>query len=781
MKILALVIFLVVSGCAVFAVDHLENRFGQAQPVLREVSSVDALQVDYWRDVEPILEKQCVVCHGCYDAPCQLKLTAIEGLERGASSTDVYNTTRLVAENLTRLFEDADSVEGWREKGFFPVLNEYGDSVEAHKLASPLYQLLKQKSAYPLPATKVLSDDFTFGLSRKAYCPKPGEMEDYKSSHPLWGMPYALPGLEQDDQNTLLKWLEEGALYTARKPLPAPTLEKIQKWEAFLNRDSLKGQLASRYLFEHLFLANLYFSEFSERQFFHIVRSATAPGEPVQGIATRRPYDDPGVERVYYRLVPVLESIVAKTHMPYALNAERMTNWQTLFFDAKYTVQKLPSYSIEVAANPFNSFKDLPVDSRYRFLLSEAQFTIMNFIKGPVCRGSVALSVIRDRFWVFFIDPDVHQELAVSEFLERNMETLELPNARGDIYMVLNNWRTYSKKERQLIEQKDRFILEKHLSRELLNLDIVWDGDHKNQNAALTIFRHYDSASIEKGLIGDEPKTAWLIGYPLLERIYYLLAAGYDVYGNVGHQLLSRLHMDFLRMEGEANFLMLLPKETRQRERANWYQKADAELMEYLTFPRSETYIDTAINYETDHHKDELFGLLRDHLGSAVAQKRSIEQVADKAVRRQLSRLSEFSGSNTNLLTETTVLEIYDEASDYQEFVTVLRDTEHFNITSMFKEATLLAPAENGITVARGIVGSYPNTYLRVAKAELESFVNRVLALNTAGDYALLLDSYAIRRTNKDFWQHSERVHNRFKQDEPIEFGILDYNRLDNR
>ena len=32
------------------------------------------------------------------------------------------------------------------------------------------------------------------------------------------------------------------------------------------------------------------------------------------------------------------------------------------------------------------------------FLLDEAQFTIMNFIKGPVCRGNVALSVIQDRF-----------------------------------------------------------------------------------------------------------------------------------------------------------------------------------------------------------------------------------------------------------------------------------------------------------------------------------------------------------------------------------------------
>ena len=74
------------------------------------------------------------------------------------------------------------------------------------------------------------------------------------------------------------------------------------------------------------------------------------------------------------------------------------------------------------------------------------------------------------------------------------------------------------------------------------------------------MFRHFDSASVVKGLVGEPPKTAWVIGYPLFERIYYLLVAGYDPYGNLGHQLNSRLYMDFMRMEGEINFLLLLPQ-----------------------------------------------------------------------------------------------------------------------------------------------------------------------------------------------------------------------------
>ena len=46
----------------------------------------------------------------------------------------------------------------------------------------------------------------------------------------------------------------------------------------------------------------------------------------------------------------------------------------------------------------------------------------------------------------------------------------------------------------------------------------------------------------------------WIIDFPLLERIYYSLVAGFDIFGNTAHQLLVRTHMDRLRIEGESNF-----------------------------------------------------------------------------------------------------------------------------------------------------------------------------------------------------------------------------------
>ena len=36
--------------------------------------------------------------------------------------------------------------------------------------------------------------------------------------------------------------------------------------------------------------------------------------------------------------------------------------------------------------------------------------------------------------------------------------------------------------------------------------------------------------------------------------------------------------MDFMRMEGEKNFLVMLPKEARERERRFWYREADKKV-----------------------------------------------------------------------------------------------------------------------------------------------------------------------------------------------------------
>ncbi len=99
--------------------------------------------VDYRRDIEPILNGRCVVCHGCYDAPCQLKMEAFDGLQRGASKKRVYDGTRIFSAELTRLFQDGYSVADWRKKGFYPVISQAAEASADTLVGNVMFEMLK--------------------------------------------------------------------------------------------------------------------------------------------------------------------------------------------------------------------------------------------------------------------------------------------------------------------------------------------------------------------------------------------------------------------------------------------------------------------------------------------------------------------------------------------------------------------------------------------------------------------------------------------------------------
>jgi len=774
---LSIIVF--VAGCAAIGANQLEQRYGKSQPRERVVEELPPQSIDYWSTVKPIVEKRCVVCHACYDAQCQLKMSSIEGIDRGATKAKVYNGARIKPAQMTRLFEDAQSTAQWREMGFFPVLNEHEDTAEANREAGVMYQLLQLKLDHPLPDTKILPNSFDLSLDRKQFCPKPETVGKYARKNPLWGMPYALPVMPASETGVLMNWIAQGANYLPRAPLDPIYQSHIDRWEGFLNGDSLKEQLTSRYIYEHLAVAHLFFSAVDETRFFRLVRSATPPGEPVDLIATRRPYNDPGVSRVYYRIEEYLETVVAKTHMPYRLDEQRMQRWQSLFVDTKYEVAELPSYEEKFASNPFLAFTDLPVHSRYQFMLDEAQYTIMGFIKGPVCRGPVALNVINDHFWVFFVDPDELNIEEMDEFYATQSEKLALPASTESIYNPIGHWRKYAAQQKALLEEKDLFLSENVKKIDEAGIELVWNGDGTNPNAALTVFRHFDSATVEQGLLGQAPKTAWLIGYSVLERIHYLLVAGYDVYGNAGHQLVTRMYMDFLRMESESNFLLMLPESARVRERNFWYRGTEKDVVDYMTLPRFEDRSVTEINYATDDEKLELFGMLGERLKNVLPLRHTLTAIPDSRIREELVRLNTVVGTAAILMPQTAFVRIKSAAGD--EYATLVHNNAHLNITSIFGERKQRIPDEDTLSIIPGFIGSYPRMFFVVDESELTEFVDAISALQTEEDYSQLLDRYGVRRTNPEFWSNSDTFHFAYQQQSPLEFGILDYNRLENR
>jgi hypothetical protein len=772
---------LLISGCAGMRSGQLDASYGEAQPRNRITADAAARPVDYWREVKPVLDNRCVVCHGCYDAPCQLKLTAFEGIDRGASKNRVYNGERLRSAELTRLFEDAHSVQEWRQMGFHPVLNERDQTPEANRNAGVMARTLTLKRNHPLPAAKKLPKSFDLSLDGAQQCPAIEQFSAFEEKFPLWGMPYALPAISDAEDRVLMDWIEDGAPYYPPPPVGQAYEARIGHWESFLNGWSNKEKLMSRYIYEHLFLGHIYFDDLDEQKYFRLVRSRTAPGLPIKEIATRRPYDDPQVEHVYYRLAPVRTTIVAKSHMPYAFGEARMKRYQELFLSPAYEVTELPGYEPNVASNPFIAFRSIPSSSRYRFMLDEAQFTIMGFIKGPVCRGQIALSVIEDHFWVVFVDPDNPVLNEGAHFLDRESDNLRLPTSEGSQSLAIIPWLRYSKLENKYLAAKGAYMKKAITSPADITLDMVWNGDRNNSNAALTIFRHFDSASVVKGFVGDVPKTAWLIEYPLLERIHYLLVAGFDVYGNVGHQLNSRLYMDFLRMEGEFNFLTLLPAQLRVPERDYWYRGAKKSVKDYIYGERISFDVDSGIPFKSDDPKAELFELLRGHLGPALDETRSIDLGGDVFVTEELRRLAAVQGESLRWLPESGFLTITGMPGGGNAQFTLFRNTGHSNVSHVFSESREILPQENTLTVTAGLLGAYPNAFYRVDRKQLPHLVTAINTLEDEADYAAFLDRFGVRRSDPAFWQHSDKLFAAFQSLSPMEAGRFDYNRLENR
>lgn len=751
--------------------------------------------ISYRRTIRPILERRCVVCHGCYDAPCQLKLSSPEGLQRGASKNRVYDPSRLAATQPTRLFIDARSTDEWRRLAFHPVLNEDRQTPEYNLSRSLLYQLLRLKQLHPQPRSGRLPQAFTLDIDREQVCTTLDGFSDYASEHPLWGMPYAMPELAPDEYRPLVQWIAQGA------PLPPPphasdaARAQIRVWETFLNGADNKQRLVSRYLYEHLFHAHLHFAGTSSREFYRLVRSSTPPGKPVDEIATIRPYDDPG-KPFYYRLTLYRPVVVAKNHMVYSLSDRRLQRLRELFLEPEYAVPELPSYRPETASNPFKVYAAIPPRSRYRFLLDDARFFIEGFVKGPVCRGQVALSVIEDRFWVMFFDPE--REIFTTEpaFINRMAGNLQLPAERGDSLDGLSIWNDYWKKEKRYMEAKQAWFEHVQVHDIAHAMEYIWDGEGTNPSAALTVFRHFDSASVAYGLVGEPPETAWIIDYPLLERIHYLLVAGFNVFGNIVHQVNTRIYMDFLRMEGEDYFLAFLPADVRKSIRDDWYQGLRGGIAKLFQEPIGWLKVDMVKGYRSDDPQRELYRYLQARLRKTAPAQAALNRcddlscmsparsAAERRVDQAMEEIHRKKGVALHAFPEVAYVVVKTGDGEKDLVYSLIRNKAYKNVASFFAgdgERDRSDVERDTMTVVKWLEGSYPNFFFVVDLEDIEAFSEQCAAIASYDDYERFVEKYGIRRTNTSFWRTSDWFHDRYLEEKPLRAGILDLSRYRNR
>lgn len=744
--------------------------------------------VSFAKDIRPILDSKCLACHSCFDAPCQLKLENPDGLLRGASKKEVYDGMRTEAMQPTRLGIDALTVEDWRERGFFSVLQAKNE-----QLSSLMLGMITLAKQHPFSPNGKLPDSVQLGIRHQNYCATAEEFSDFANDHPERGMPFATTGLTDQEFSLLAAWLKQGAAV----PDEALTLTDDEKyaihtWESLFNREDIRGRLVGRWLYEHLFLAYLYFSELEgEPRFFELLRAATPPGEEIEPIATVSPNDDPG-EVFYYRLRPVTGAIVHKRRIIYPLDRAKYQRIDELFFSEHWPIAQLPGYTYEERANPFETFAAIPAYARYQFMLDDAEYFVRTFIHGPVCRGQIATDVIRDHFWTIFQTPDSDLFVTDSAYQREVIPLLGMPGQDDDLLDAGENWLRYLMRRNDYLKKREK----QYLARQPLGavLTHIWNGGGHNENALLTIFRHHNSASVVRGLAGNIPQTLWWMDYPLLERTYYELVVNFNVYGNIAHQLLTRLYFDLIRNGAEHNFLRLVPAGQRKMLLDDWYQDLGSLKFGIVyqdindTLPSAEVLASDNPKRELAHRILENFQsinaasqdpLNRCQEGSCMRSSQPLWiQRADKALSKLAARpASEIVGITQ--LPEVTFVRVTNDRKARTVY-TLLRNRAHSNVAFMLGEALRYQPDKDNLTVYPGIAGSYPNFIFDVPVSEIEKFSAMLSQADSAEPFEEIVMNWGIRRTHPRFWDILHDITDWQKAQQPLSAGIFDINRYEN-
>ncbi|PKN36629.1 MAG: peptidylprolyl isomerase [Deltaproteobacteria bacterium HGW-Deltaproteobacteria-2] len=752
------------------------------------VFQIPTRHIDYMTEVKPLLDKRCAVCHSCYNSPCQLKLDSFEGTDRGASKRAVYNGSRLRSMDPTRLFTDAQSTEEWRQKEFFSVTDS---KVSGELNDSIMIEILSHKIKNPKSVGEYRSEANDLTCSENT-----DELAGYLEKHPNNGMPFGFPALKPEEFAIIAGWLVQGAKgpdAVQQKALITPKASDavaIKQWETFLNLDDAKHAMTARYLYEHLFLAHIKFGT-QTNEYYELFRSKTPPGEPADLVATVRPYDDPGVPRIYYRFRKIHSTIVEKTHMVFELDDAKMRRIEELFIQPEWLqTPHTIGYDVKMSANPFVAFEQIPPRSRYQFLLDNVHYIIMTFIHGPVCKGQIALNVINDHFWIMFVDPDHDLSAANPAFLKMHSDKLRMPIEVGSDMRVFNALTDKYKKD--AVEfykaRQDYYTTHNYAG---LGYEFIWKGNMAADAPLLTVYRHFDSASVHKGVLGNLPQTMWVVDYPLLERIYYALVAGFDVYGTAGHQLALRLYMDQLRVEGESYFLDFLPASRRQEFMQSWYKDIDLKKIDYYssTLPAKISFVTNEPNREFIEYIVNRHILPATNIAfDAVNYERG--DVAYPGLPDQYETTNEYLKAFRAISKPGTpfflLMNDYNIKIAYMRIrlkngkdlaISIVINQWHSNVTHLFGEKAQLDVSKDSADFISGLIGSYPNYFFDVREEDLPDFFDILAHFDKSPKAFDRLAKYGVNRAEDRLWDTYDWFQKRFYEDEPVNSGLFDLNR----
>jgi len=377
---------------------------------------------------------------------------------------------------------------------------------------------------------------------------------------------------------------------------------------------------------------------------------------------------------------------------------------------------------------------------------------------------------------------------------------LRIPSERKSHLNLLPIWTDYWQRQKQYMLSKQRYF-EKMKPQNLHDaMNYIWSGNGKNSNAALTVLRHFDSATVEYGFVGDEPETVWIIDYPLLERIHYLLVAGFNIYGNIGHQLSTRIFMDFLRMEGEDHFLAFLPVKQRKKIRDAWYQGMRVELETLFKAPMNWLNVESVIGYKTNDPKSELLQHMKQRLSPVLMTANNLNFCGNKKCKHKhynkfkitdmknnldfkMHIFGETKGEKLHNLPEVSFVRITTDDPELSFNYSLIRNKAYKNVTSLLSDEQKRNPLDiknDSLIVTNWLIGSYPNFFFTIHADEINQFTEHFTAIKNQDSFDKFVQKFGVRRTNPAFWKTADWFQQQYKKQRPLHSGLYDLSRYSN-
>jgi hypothetical protein len=250
-----------------------------------------------------------------------------------------------------------------------------------------------------------------------------------------------------------------------------------------------------------------------------------------------------------------------------------------------------------------------------------------------------------------------------------------------------------------------------------------------------------------------------------------------------------------IRMEAEELFLDFLPPSQRAGLRNSWYRGGPlTDLKLRYIFPLVNRSAPTAVVYRNQARAKAEFveRVINEHLPPTVRglpdalnwkalslppSGRAPELTATERALRQIASIKATSAAPfARFLPDLAIVLVRGEDGGVRLY-SLVHNREHANISWMFGETERFAPQEDSLTVRAGVLGAYPNMFFVVQENDIEAFSRAVAGLKSAADYARLVDTFGVRRSNEEFWSVYDAINSTHRASDLVHSGTLDLTR----